>query len=144
MGTKIQLVCSNCGNKKVTSPMFDVLLNEAKGETSNCGKCELPMKLHLEFSFAFGASGGNVDVLKAFVPEKINIWHDPGGNRVEYYPFLVILRSIPEDKISFWLPYWHLHNYDGKTKKKYGQWAPLMDKELFESLLLQAKNSGYA
>ena len=46
------------------------------------------MKLHLEFSFAFGASGGNVEVLKAFVPEKINIWHDPGGNRVEYYPFL--------------------------------------------------------
>ena len=54
-------MCSGCGNEKETGSMFDVLLNEAKGKTRVCGKCGLPMKLHLEFSFAFGASGGNVD-----------------------------------------------------------------------------------
>jgi len=104
LGTKIKLVCSGCGNEKETGPMFDVIFNEAKGKTGVCGKCGLPMKLRLKFLFAFGASGGHAEVSKDFVPDKTNVWHDPGGNRLEYYPFLEILQSIPENKISFWLP----------------------------------------
>jgi hypothetical protein len=44
-----------------------------------------------------------------------------------------------------WLPYWHLdtESATGKTAQKFGQWAPIMDEELFADLVAQAQSAGY-
>jgi len=42
------------------------------------------------------------------------------------------------------MPYWHIVvDKDKNEFLKYGQWAPFMDLETYQSLIEQAKEAGY-
>ena len=56
---------------------------------------------------------------------------------------LVVLQRTDDEGQCFWLPYWHIVEQAGRIKRKYGQWAPFMDADLFESLAAQAREKGY-
>ena len=62
---------------------------------------------------------------------------------MEFFPFLVILRTADSTELSCWLPYWHLLHKNGGTELKYGQYAPMMQADLFEDLLRKARGAGY-
>jgi len=50
----------------------------------------------------------------------------------------------PENK-AIWLPYWHLHYRckEDTPLKKFGQWAPHMDIDVFVGLIKKAKVGGH-
>lgn len=49
----------------------------------------------------------------------------------------------PRKPCSFWLPYWHTVNTDGRIETKYRQSAPCVEGEQFESLIAQARAKDY-
>lgn len=79
--------------------------------------------------------------MAAFLPRRIEKWPDH-GKKIAFYPFLVVLRQ-ENRKRTVWLPYWHEVKERGKSRVKYGQWAPFMDERLFVSLFAQARKAGY-
>jgi hypothetical protein len=60
---------------------------------------------------------------------------------VTFYPFLVVTRQIGGGA-CVWLPYWHVVAGGSTSQRKYGQWAPFMDEDLFTDLMRQARHSG--
>jgi hypothetical protein len=129
-------------NQYLEYSMLDSLKAVATSSSVPCNKCKRQLQLHLEFSFAFGATGGRCTVKDAFMPDKPSNWTDPKGQEVTYCPFLVITETSGNE-MSAWLPYWHIVKGSGKKKDKYGQWAPFMDLTTFEELLKKAKAKGY-
>jgi hypothetical protein len=95
--------------------------------------------LHLSFDFALGVQDKNAEVLASVYPHQPEDWR---GGTVTFYPFLIVTKREGRDK-AVWLPYWHVTQDGEKENLKYGQWAPFMDRELFEALLSQARNAGY-
>ena len=124
-------VCIKCANETRAGNLFDALRNFRDG-TPNCEKCGGLTELYLRFPFELGIGRTTCRVLDVFVPARPARW-----NSVTFYPFLVILRR--GRTTACWLPYWHLHG----AKRKYGQWAPLMNESIFRNLLSQAKKKGY-
>lgn len=149
MATIMQYVCEQCGARHAPGNMLTALSEAVKNTIASCATCQGRRALELAFPFAFGACGGQVVVVAAFVPRaavsSCRFWeHD--GHTIEYLPFLVVLEDKHEHKMrNIWLPYWHLdtHQSSGKTTMKYGQWAPLMDHTLFMDLIEQATAAGY-
>jgi hypothetical protein len=111
-----------------------------KEEGTLCLKCKGSVQLRLEFDFALGAQGRNVTALAAFLPDPLNQWTGDKGQKVVFYPFLVITEG--EFGKSVWMPYFHVVGNE-KTKVKYGQYAPCMRICEFECLLKQAREAGY-
>jgi hypothetical protein len=122
--------------------LLDLLLAQAQGDPHRCPRCGAEAKLRLKFEFGLGARDSECTVLASFIPQKLESWSQPDGTAITFYPFLVILQRHGR-KLAAWLPYWHVIDGDGKRTRKYGQWAPFMDFELFADLLNQARQSGY-
>jgi hypothetical protein len=70
-------------------------------------------------------------------------WKNEQGRKITLHPFLIILEAeTPIKKRKVWLPYFHLEE-GNKVIKKYGQWAPSMDIDLFADLISKAHKAGY-
>jgi len=144
MATDRFYVCPKCQVKIWIPTLFDSLRDYATGVTHSCQTCASILDVELNFSFGLDAGRHPCKVLGAFLPDQIVKWYDANGNRVEFYPFMVIVESNEEACSSVWLPYWHLVTHkDGTTKKKYGQWAPFIDSDSYASLMAKAKAAGH-
>lgn len=122
--------------------MFQMLLRAAEGKISSCARCSGPAAIHLTFDFGLNASHNEAEIEGVFCPRRLESWQTKRGQKVTFYPFLVILKRAHR-KRAVWLPYWHVVERRGKRPaQKYGQWAPFMDARLFESLLAQAREAG--
>ena len=145
MATIREVHCKSkkCGHKRPVGPLLDFLLNVANDRKETCHKCNGPVRTYLKFDFGLDGSDSACDLLDCFHPNPLESWIDQKGNRVTFYPFLVILERHNR-KQAAWLPYWHIvEDVKGKRKTKYGQWAPFMDLSLFQDLLKQAQAKGY-
>jgi len=127
--------CTKCGKQAGTGKLLDVLLGFPKS-IPNCASCGGSNELRMIPPFALGAGAHEYTVLDAF-HEELSWPH--GGNKVLFYPFLVILEYTDGNGRTVWLPYWHIYG----TKAKFGERAPWMDIDLFEGLLAQARAKGY-
>jgi len=127
-----------CGQTQCGSSLFDVLRSFQARETQTCRSCRQEKALNLVFPFSLGVGRTECKVLAVFLPRKLETWLDKDRKKVTFFPFLVIVKREGR-KEACWLPYWHLK----RGKRKYGQWAPFMDKPLFEDLLSQAHRAGY-
>jgi hypothetical protein len=144
MATERYYCCSNCKAKTLIDKwLYDALLDNTKGVFHACDVCSNPCTIELNFNFGLGAGPLACKVLASFLPEKIRKWLDEDGKRVEFYPFMVVVEEIEEGNYLIWLAYWHIKYHDWGIERKYGQWAPLIDEELYSSLLNKAKAAGY-
>lgn len=134
--------CPVCREQKRAKSLFSALKAVADNSTPKCPQHATPMSLNLSFDFALDASGKNSVVIASFYPHPPEQWEDSRERTVTFCPFLVVTKREERDQ-AIWLPYWHLIQEDEKTNHKYGQWAPLMDMELFEDLLTQARCAGF-
>lgn len=134
---------SGCAPAKA-GPLFDALLRVAQRKARACpAHPNTPLQLQLDFDFGLSAKHSRCTVLGAFTSRQPQSWPGVDQTRVRFFPFLVVLQRHGKE-LAAWLPYWHLvDSKDGRTKKKYGQWAPFMDAHLFEELLSQAHGQGF-
>ena len=139
MATSIR--CASCEKPVRGRKLFELLRNLAVHTPDPCRFCSKDLKLCLKFPFGLGASHNESTVLDVFAPQHRESWKH-GKATTEFWPFLVVLRRHERSK-AIWFPYWHLDKEGGKTKTKYGQWAPFMDSHLFEDLLRQARERGH-
>lgn len=141
MATDRYYTCLKCGKRSHPHRLFDALLDFSK----SAPKCQCGEVSELRVVPPFGLEAGSPDckVLHVFLPKPPVSWELESGNKVTFYPFLVILRRAGEKGNSGWLPYWHVEDGGGTMKTKYGQWAPFMDDPQFESLVSQAREQGY-
>jgi hypothetical protein len=95
----------------------------------------------LEFEFGLGAPDKRAAVVGSFLPKVPEAWRDRNGASVTFYPFLVVVERYGRERAT-WLPYWHVIEHEGRRQTKYGQWAPFMDRHLFEDLVAQAVRAG--
>jgi hypothetical protein len=128
--------------------MLGALTALVHAEIPNCEACDSPRDLHLWFELGLNRGKRECIALTAFLPEKTlrKPWREKDGSLVEFFPFMVVLNAIGGKKLGkyYWLPYWHVvTNRPGKRKEKYGQWAPFLGHELFESLVSQARRGGH-
>ncbi|MGB9921104.1 MAG: hypothetical protein ACPLPT_10370 [Moorellales bacterium] len=128
--------------------LFDLLKDHAEGKRVQCVSCNHDLDIHLEFQFGMAVGTQDYRLLEAFYASydgQICTWKD-AENIVEFYPFLVILAAVQEERgIGVWLPYWHivLDQNGQRRETKYGQWAPFMDIDLFQDLVARARAKGY-
>jgi len=125
-------------------PLFDALRAVANGKAEPCPTHPQTVRqLQLNFAFGLNAKNSRCTVLGSFTSRQPQSWPGQNQSRVRFFPFLVVLHRHGREQ-ALWLPYWHLVDFkNGRTKKKYGQWAPFMDSHLFEELLKQARESGF-
>ncbi len=142
MATQRYYLCRRCQQKAHAGKLFQALSNFSS-QAPICNTCRETRELHLIFSW--GLEAGSVDhrVLHVFVPESCVKWDGENGREITFHPFLVVMQRDGEGGHSFWLPYWHIVNTDGRIETKYGQWAPCMEDEQFQSLIAQAHAKGY-
>ena len=143
MATERHYLCNECNTKQWIDSLFDALYSFSNKKIQRCNSCNKDMEFQLIFNFGLGAGRFPSKVLAAYLPEEIRKW--PNDNTmIEFYPFLVITKSIKEGNTSAWLPYWHIvKKNDQVIERKYGQWAPFIDTECYNSLLLKAKKQGF-
>jgi hypothetical protein len=139
MATARKFRCPSCGRELAKSPpLFKALLRLARRQAPQCENCQTALQLHLDFDFAMGARHKQAIVLASFLPRSLPEWND---GKVCFYPFLVILKRVGAGQ-AVWLPYWHVEQDGAKPRRKYGQWAPVMETALFTDLLEQAQEAG--
>jgi hypothetical protein len=144
MATERHYVCPQCSTKVWVDTLFDALLAASNKATQKCSTCNKDMEFHMVFNFGLGAGPFPCKVLASFLPDQIGKWPYGKGKTIEFYPFLVITESTEEGYTSTWLPYWHIIKSGKKIlERKYGQWAPFVDNESFNSLILKAQKEGY-
>ena len=145
MATIREWYCEGSCRPVKAGPLFDVLLSVAQeGVDRICPrKHPTPHRLRLGFNFGLNGKDSISTVLGAFIPRNPESWSGRNGTTVRFFPFLVVLRRHGREQ-AVWLPYWHLvDSMDGRTIKKYGQWAPFMDECHFHELLAQARSKGF-
>ena len=143
MGTGRNFHCASCNATEWVGNLFEVLYAWAKGNgPPQCAECSVPYELRLDFAFAFGADGGT-RVVAVFLPGKETTWQTEQKHTIRFYPFLVIGEVVATGTRTAWLPYWHTDEFNGRTLRKYGQWAPHMDLVLFADLVEQARAQGH-
>ena len=142
MATDRRIQCKTCGQIVRPTRMFDALLDIARSQLAKCSSCGKDTELHLEFSLGLDAGRRPVRVLGAFTSPVA--WNNINGDRVTFYPFLVVVASTDgeHESRSVWLPYWHNICSGGTRTIKYGQWAPFMDSDIFEELYASAVIAG--
>jgi hypothetical protein len=126
--------------------LFYALRGLANGQKHRpCSQCGGPTNLYYEFNWQLEAGEAPSKVVGAFLPDTITSWWTEEEKcEVEFYPFLVVLEklSLPRHRL-IWLPYWHKKTYqDGQISIPYGQFAPSMADDLFNSLVLKARIAG--
>lgn len=115
----------------------------ARSGPAKCGVCEDWSSYVFEFDLGLNAAGSRCEAVAVYGPDRVESWETAGGDAVEFFPFLVILRTAGSSEVSCWLPYWYrVHTKDG-IRTKYGQWAPMMQSDLFEDLIRKARAAGY-
>ena len=143
MATHHRFRCPACGEETRKSRLYDAVKAVAEDNKPACRRCGAETALHLSFDFALDVPHKNAEVLASFHPRPLEHWCDSGGRTVTFYPFLIVTKREGRDQ-AVWFPYWHVvRDGENKNVKKYGQWAPFMDIELFEDLLSQARDAGY-
>jgi hypothetical protein len=131
--TKRWWSCPKCTNapREWAKYLMRALDQVACGQLPPCSICQGERQLIVRLNYQKGIQIRDEIVEKAFVHR--DYW-GPEGARVEFRPFLVILKS-DKGRRKIWLPYCHVQN--GKTA--YGQWAPSMDVNLFFGLVSDAQ-----
>ena len=143
MATKIDLLCSNCDSVYPVGSMFDTLKKKAEGHFDMCPQCKKELQIHFEFSFGMEVGNYKYKLLDCFLPDKPHQWQTSKGS-VKWFPFLVVLENTKNNEQTIWQPYWHLETAkNGSSRRKYGQWAQVVEKYLFEDMLNKAKSKGY-
>jgi len=141
MATKFKFICSVCSTSTKSGKMITALRQLAEQKMPTC--CSQPQNLSMQFDFAFGVNRDPFHAVAAYLPNPIPQWHD-GNSVVDFSSFLVVLQREDGSNQSIWLPYWHIVTANGKTKHKYGQWAPFMRIDLFSQLVGKAVDAGYS
>lgn len=121
MATESYYRCEPCGEESpAREPLFDTLLTFSNCPSGpECTACERERELRVAFSFGLGAGRQRFRVLRAFLPSRPESWTHPNGQRVTFYPFLVVLQRVDKEGVaplSFWLPYWHVHGVKKKIR----------------------------
>ncbi len=128
--------CTHCHKKVSTSQrLFDTLYEFSKSDPANCPACGSARQLHISLDFQLGLGDADLQVMHAFLPEKLDSWLGEEEEEVTYYPFLVVLQGMQESKQFYWMPYWHVVGKDAR----YGQHAICLDHSHFDSLVAQAQ-----
>ena len=145
MATSRYYICTACSDRQWVPRLFDALRCQASTTLPPCDVCGQPTYLELRFQFGLDAGDHPCKVLAAFLPKTPATWRQEADNsNVEFFPFLVIVESLEEGYKSIWLPYWHLVTYPDETvKTKYGQWAPFIAADLYQSMTEQARAAGF-
>ena len=144
MSTERCFYCEKCDREKSVGRLFDALKSVAEDNAPKCAECGSPQRLRLKFNFGLGADSHQCFVVKSYY--ETQEWKDQEKCKVEFYPFLVVLRILggkDDGKLAAWLPYWHLHYVSNPPEVKYGQWAPFMDIEVYTRLQERARKDGY-
>ena len=142
MTTRHEFRCPECPEEtRKKSTLFDAVKAVAEDSKPACRRCGASTTLHLSFDFALCVEDTDAKVLASFYPHRLEEWPCE-GRKVTFYPFLIVTKREGRDQ-AVWLPYWHVVGDGEKVNRKYGQWAPFMDLELFEDLLAQARNDGF-
>jgi hypothetical protein len=81
-----------------------------------CEACKSKRELHLVFGFAKEAGSRPCKVLGAFIPRPLTWWRLKNGDKVTFYPFLVVVETEDGDR-SCWLPYGMLWRAAGRSSK---------------------------
>jgi hypothetical protein len=142
MATKHWFRCLR-GHEDAPLSMFVGLQGFAQSGPRQCASCEEPSRYLFKFEVGLDGSGSRCEAIAVYLPDRVERWDTAAGEAVEFFPFLVILRTADSAELSCWLPYWHLVHTKQGIKTKYGQYAPMMQSDLFEDLLRKARLSGY-
>lgn len=130
--------CPQCHRKSSTHlRLFDLLYNVSKGITEECPTCGSARELHVSLDFQLGIGDGDLRVVHAFLPNKLDSWLGEEEEEVTLYPFLVMLQATGENKQLCWMPYWHVVGREAR----FGQHAICLDQSQFESLAAQAEKA---
>jgi len=89
MATDSYWVCSGCKSRTKAKGLFGALKSVAEQSLAPC-QCGQSLSLELIFAFALGASHNIFMVSAAYLPRKIETWDDTEGNKVSFYPFMVV------------------------------------------------------
>jgi len=143
MSTSRYFVCEQCGKREWAGSLFGVLRGIAEGAGSDCPECGSLRQLELTFKFGLDAGSYEYHVIDCYLPDNITTWYDADGCKVEFFPFLVVLRGTQHEETAIWLPYWHLHHQSDKVRTKYGQWAPFMNIVAYKQLQTKAQRDGH-
>jgi hypothetical protein len=143
MSTSRYFVCVKCNKRELAESLFDALRAIADGIGSDCPQCSSPRKLELGFTFGLDAGSFKYHVANCYLPDKITTWPDKDACKVEFFPFLVILKKSKPEETVIWLPYWHLHYRINGVRAKYGQWAPCMNITTYKQLQTKAQIDGH-
>jgi|SRR5882724_2156496 len=142
MATNHWYECSR-GHQDGPGGMFAGLQNFAQSGPPKCNVCEESSKYLFEFEIGLNGAGSRCEAVAVYQPDRVESWETADGHDVEFFPFLVILRTAGSSELSCWLPYWHLVHTKEGIQTKYGQWAPMMQSDLFEDLIRKARAGGY-
>lgn len=128
--------CTQCHKRYPThQKLFDALYDFQRMHPDVCPVCAGTRELHLTLDFQLGVGDSEFRVVSAFLPEKLESWLGQEEEEVTFYPFLVVLQRVSDNKQFCWMPYWHVTGKDAR----YGQHAICLDQSQFESLISQAR-----
>jgi len=138
--------CLRCGKSRKAKNLFDALLDIVEQRPNKCAAGH-DEKFFLGFPFALGIGRTDWEVKAAYLPKKRSPKWRNGKDKVQFFPFLVIVEHAPSNPnqtphTSVWTPYWHAIK-GVKETKKYGQWAPHMELGVFHDLVEQACKGGF-
>jgi len=107
--------------------------------------CSTPTPTHIELIFDFHGAPTRCKVLTSFLPDEIIGWDIQEGRREEVYPFLIVLENLETTEQYIWSPYWHIERHQNGTieKRKYGQFASVVNIDSYFELIEKAKAKGY-
>jgi hypothetical protein len=140
MATIRKFVCSKCETKTNAGSLFNALRSIANKQHPKCANGH-DAKLHLTFPFGLGIGLAPCTVQAAYLPNRAPNWKN-GRYKVQYFPFLVVVKFDDSKLLGFWMPYWHVEHRP-KKYVKYGQWAPQMEAGLFIDLVEKVKADGF-
>jgi hypothetical protein len=143
VGTSRYFVCKKCNKREWAGSLFDALRAIANDKGPDCLQCSSPRRLELGFTFGLGLGSYEYHVVDCYLPDRITTWNDKEDCKVEFFPFLIILKGSQTEETDIWLPYWHLHHRLGGIRTKYGQWAPFMNIMTYKQLQAKAQKDGH-
>ncbi len=143
MATGRYYLCPQCKTRTWAQSLFYALQDAAYSKAHLCPSCNRDLQLELSFTFGLDAGTYEYHLVGAYLPEPPVEWNDNNGKKVEFFPFLIVLKHVQSSSKSVWLPYWHLHHIDEVPRKKYGQWAPHMDMKTFGNLIEKGRKDGH-
>ena len=130
------LSCTQCHKRyPIHQKLFDILYDFQRTSPDVCPICAGVRELVLTLDFQLGAGDSEFKVVCASLPDKLESWLGQEEEEVTFYPFLVVLQRLGDDKQFCWMPYWHVTGKDAR----YGQHAVCLDHSQFESLITQAR-----